>query len=78
MLLDEQAVTCYVALPPAGVQSLRYFQIRVADLCANCISPYLRHIYPNQLYSTPSTGSTASRGDKSTEGHEAMKRKCNC
>jgi hypothetical protein len=41
MLLDEQAVTCYVALPPAGVQSLRQFQIRVMDLSAYCTSPYL-------------------------------------
>ena len=40
MLLDEQAVTCHVALLPAGVQSLRQFQIRITDLSAYCISPY--------------------------------------
>jgi hypothetical protein len=41
MLLDEQALTCYVALPPAGVQSLRQFQIHVMDLCAYCLLLYL-------------------------------------
>jgi hypothetical protein len=41
MLLDEQAVTCHVTLPPAGVQSFRQFQTHVMDLCACCLLPHL-------------------------------------
>jgi len=67
MLLDEQAVTCYVALLPAGVQSLRQFQIRITDLSAYCITPYLTEptfIQRRQLGRQPAGETKAPRGTR--------------
>ena len=69
VLLDEPAVTCYVALPPAGAHCLAQFQINLMISVCVCLSPYVAEpafIKSCQMDRQLSEDTEARRGHKAT------------
>ena len=64
MLLDEQAVTCYVALLPAGVQTLTVPDTRHGFVCVLCIAAIFTRTIFNAFNWVPAGETKAPRGTR--------------